>query len=98
MSTDILPAHFRELRGALLLELPGGSGAAALELRVEEVRLLPAHRLRPEPFSLQLRGPQAPLLPQATYGVVHPELGRIELFLVPLRSDAAGSVYEAVFN
>ena len=98
MSAEIVPAHFHELAQPLQVELPAGSRPARIEMTVEQVLPLPPHRLRAEPFSLRLRGPREPLLPQATYGVIHPQLGRIELFLVPLRLDAAGSLYEAVFN
>lgn len=95
MSIELRPAHFTALAAPLVVEVPS---VGALEMSVEEVKALPSHRMRAEPFSLQLRGPRAPLLPQAIYPVVHPSLGRLELFLVPIRSDGAGSVYEAVFN
>lgn len=49
-------------------------------------------------FSLVFRGPGAPWLPQATHRLVHPELGELDLFLVPLGPDAEGMRYEAVFG
>lgn len=93
MSAPLVPDDFRSLAAPLKLEAP-----APVELSVESVEDLPAHRLRPAPFSLVLRGPRAPLLPQATYALVHPRLGRIEVFLVPLGQDAQGTRYEATFN
>jgi hypothetical protein len=48
-------------------------------------------------FSLVFRGPVEPLLRQATYGVDHPEVGHLEIFLVPIGPDGAGMRYEAVF-
>ena len=45
-------------------------------------------------FSIVFSGPSEPILPQAIYGLEHPELGAFELFLVPI---AAGR-YEAVFT
>ena len=45
-------------------------------------------------FSIVFSGPPEPSLPQAIYGLEHPELGAFELFLVPI---AAGR-YEAVFT
>jgi hypothetical protein len=48
-------------------------------------------------FSLVFRGPAAPALPQATYGLSHAELGELELFLVPSGADADGVQYEAAF-
>lgn len=47
-------------------------------------------------FALVFRTPAT--LPQATYPVEHAVLGRIALFLVPVGRDAAGALYEAVFN
>jgi len=49
-------------------------------------------------FSLQFRGPLQPLLPQQIYPVEHDQLGRFDLFIVPIRRDAHGLYYEAVFN
>lgn len=48
-------------------------------------------------FSLMFRGPREIALPQATYrltgnGVAH------DIFIVPVAADAAGRLYEAVFN
>jgi hypothetical protein len=63
-----------------------------------EVREIPAGGPRSEPFAIILRGPIAPLLPQRTYAVVHPNLGRLELFLVPVKRVADGIEYEAIFN
>ena len=46
------------------------------------------------PFSLVFQGGPSPPLPQGTYRVEHPELGAIEIFLVPIAQDR----YEAVFT
>jgi len=51
-----------------------------------------------EQFSLHFRGPATPVLPQRIYRLDHPELGALEIFLVPIRRDAAGITYEAVFT
>lgn len=48
-------------------------------------------------FSLVFRGPVEPVLTQGTHGLVHTELGNLELFLVPLGPDADGMRYEAAF-
>jgi hypothetical protein len=48
-------------------------------------------------FSLFFRGRTAPLLPQATYSLSHPELGELDLFLVPIGADDDGVRYEAAF-
>jgi len=48
-------------------------------------------------FYLLFRGPK-PLLPQGIYRLAHPQLGEVDLFLVPIRQVRDGFVYEAVFN
>ena len=50
------------------------------------------------PFSLIYRGPLTPILPQRIYPVEHPELGTLELFLVPVGPEQGGMQYEAVFT
>jgi hypothetical protein len=52
----------------------------------------------PPPFSILFRGPLAPILPQQSYTIEHPTLGRFDLFLVPLGSDDRGARYEAAFT
>ena len=51
-----------------------------------------------EQFSLHFRGPMTPALPQQIYRLEHPQLGALEIFLVPIRRDASGMIYEAVFT
>ncbi len=53
------------------------------------------HQIR---FSLLFRGPHEPLLPQQTYPFAHNQLGAFDLFIVPIKRDADGLYYEAVFN
>src|SRR5690349_379134 len=94
----LLPDDFRALDAPLMVEDGATTSAAKVALTVESVDALPPHRMREAPFSLVLRGPRVPLLPQATYGLVHPRLGRVEVFLVPIAQDAQGARYEATFN
>lgn len=98
MADTLTPADFRALAAPLQLEANVAGASMTLQLGVEAVDALPAHRLRAEPFSLVLRGPPTPVLPQATYAVRHPRLGSIELFLVPLSQDAQATRYEVLFN
>jgi hypothetical protein len=49
------------------------------------------------PFSLLFRGPADPVLPQRIYRLEHESLGPLEIFIVPIARDDAGSTYEAVF-
>ena len=53
---------------------------------------------RRTPFSLVFRGPAGGALPQRIYRLEHPELGSLDVFLVPIGPDAGGMCYEAVFN
>jgi hypothetical protein len=50
------------------------------------------------PFTLLFRGPFEPILPQRIYALEHRELGKLELFLVPVGRDEHGTSYEAVFG
>ena len=50
------------------------------------------------PFSIVLRGPLQPLLPQQMYSFAHDELGDFDLFIVPVAQDESGTQYEAVFG
>lgn len=49
-------------------------------------------------FVVVLRGPLDPKLPQGTYQIDSRRLGAFELFLVPGRTTAAGTLYTATFN
>jgi hypothetical protein len=98
MDTTLVPGDFRSLDAPLTVELRVDGKPATIALAVESVEDLPPHRLRPAPFSLILRGPRTPLLPQATYALAHPRLGPVEVFLVPIAQDAQGARYEATFN
>jgi hypothetical protein len=49
------------------------------------------------PFRLLLRGPRDPLLAQRIYALAHDALGTLEIFIVPVARDEAGTDYEAIF-
>jgi hypothetical protein len=49
------------------------------------------------PFGLIFGGPPQPLLAQAIYRLTHAELGALEIFVVPLGQDEAGTTYQAIF-
>lgn len=74
------------------------AGERALELVLEECARLGEPALERVPFSLLFRGPREPVLAQRIYPLVHDELGRFELFLVPVAQDDDGTRYEAVFT
>jgi hypothetical protein len=50
-----------------------------------------------EPFRLAFLGPTDPALPQQTYRLEHDVLGTLDIFLVPIARNAAGTTYEAIF-
>jgi len=51
------------------------------------------------PFSLLFRGgPRDQYLPQRIYDLVHPELGTLSIFIVPVGPDEGAMRYEAVFT
>ena len=49
-------------------------------------------------FALLFVAPAGPWLPQATYPVVHPVLGAMEIFLVPVGPTQGGNGYHATFT
>ena len=66
-----------------------------LELvEVTELKVYP----RQEEFTLTFRGPLELFLGQGMRGFTHDQMGEFELFIVPIKQDAHGFYYEAVFN
>lgn len=51
-----------------------------------------------KPFSMLFRGPIGTAYPQRIYAFHHSELGDFSLFLVPIREDADGVVYESILG
>jgi hypothetical protein len=51
-----------------------------------------------ERFAIVFRGPNETLLGQGTRRFEHDEIGKFDLFLVPISRDEQGTYYEAVFN
>ena len=49
-------------------------------------------------FSLLFRGPLEPKLSQMIRHLEHPEVGGLDIFLVPVHEDDRGRSYEAIFN
>ena len=77
------------------------NSADPLELELVEVALRQSEPNEPtgmERFSLFFYGPATAFLPQQTYEVVHPEMGALLMFIVPIGQDQRGIKYEAVFN
>lgn len=81
------------------------ASSASLKLTLIEIRDLAQTGADKAPagcsegcFSLLFRGNDKYSLKQGTYLVEHPWLGSFALFLVPMKKNASGSTYEAVFN
>ena len=49
-------------------------------------------------FSLVFTGPPTPVLPQRIYRLEHPEMGSLDIFLVPIGIGPEGTRYQAIFN
>jgi hypothetical protein len=75
-------------------------GSSVLELKLVAVDILgkAPEEGRRVPFSAVFRGADEPILPQQIYPLEHPEMGRLEVFLVPIGPDNEGQRYELVFT
>ena len=61
---------------------------------VSELKMYPQQ----EEFTLTFRGPLNAFLDQGVRPFKHDQMGEFELFIVPIKQDAEGFYYEAVFN
>jgi len=68
-----------------------------VELELAEVSEIKLHNTQ-EQFAIVFRGPRDRFLGQGIRSLDHEKLGQSDLFLVPVREDAEGYYYEAVFN
>lgn len=68
-----------------------------VELDLIEVSELKVHPQQEE-FTIVLRGPLDVYLDQGARLLKHDQMGEFELFIVPIKQDAEGFYYEAVFN
>jgi hypothetical protein len=78
---------------------------AKLDEREVDLTLTEVKPYMPEPrqgnmerFSLFFAGPPEVFLPQQNFHIRHDGMGEFDIFLVPLRGDEKGYIYEAVFN
>ena len=68
--------------------------APAFDVTLVEVRAITREPGGRAPFSLVFQGGPTPPLPQRIHRVEHPDLGALDVFLVPVGADR----YEAVFT
>jgi hypothetical protein len=78
------------------------SGEMGVDLRLVAIRdLRTANDLRiresEDAFSLRFQGAPSTSLDQGTYALVHPRLGRVDLFLVPMGGGELPA-FEAIIN
>ena len=99
MLEDLTLATFTPLIGDTF-EIDAGGGTT-VPLTLIEARPTAVEgdtrRLR-DPFALLFRGPHAPVYAQQIIPLRNATLGVLELFLVPVKPDPEGSLYEAVFG
>ena len=100
MLDQVTHATFAAVLGsAFRLETtPGQVVSATLFEARELVDNRPASAAVRQPFSLLFRLPPGVRLPQRIYALEHDQLGRLDIFLVPVRQEAEGLVLEAIFN
>jgi hypothetical protein len=75
--------------------------SGTFEVKLIECRKLDSHgrsQGQREPFSLMFLGPRQPILPQRIYNFDFGQLGTLEIFIVPIGTDALGVRYQAVFT
>ena|SRR5436189_1970691 len=91
LTHEIFAKHANSKFQALLDE----QTSVELELTdVSDLKLYP-HQ---EEFAIVFRGPLDKYLGQGLCSFSHDQMGRFEIFLVPIKQDAQGLYYEAVFN
>jgi uncharacterized protein DUF6916 len=80
------------------VEFPNDTRVELRLRRVARVMESEAARFQRHPFSLFFIGPKSFRLQQFTYHVTHEQLDAMDVFLVPVGSDAETYQYEAVFT
>ena len=96
-------AAFEGLLGASFKVRPAGGGILKLTLRKAQSLSFstPPRAAGPrwEGFSLVFSGPSGQVLPQDTYSFEHEQVGRFDMFIVPIGQPPDGVPrYQAVFN
>lgn len=90
---QLKPDHFDALVGADL-----ALADSAFAFTVQAVKRLVSPSPRDQPFTLTLLAPAGTGGPQGTYTLLHPELGPLPMFLVPIATKDGRTSFEAVFN
>jgi len=78
-----------------------GVGESSIDLTLTDAtkqQMRPFPGMMREPFALIFRSGTPVVLPQRIYPFKHDEMGRFDIFIVPIGRDVQGVVYQAVFN
>lgn len=92
---DFAPLAQEQARFAATLE-----GEPGIELVLVEAKSF-GSKVEPDsgrPFACLFIGPAESVLTQGIYRLQNPEMGRLEIFLVPIGPHSEGMQYEAVFT
>lgn len=95
MSEDLLSPVFSERLNTKFRTRLADSREAEFELIQVEDRAAPSGY---ECFSLLFRAPRDTPAEQRIYRLDHEQMSATEIFLVPIRDEANGIIFEAVFN
>lgn len=96
LTLDRLVASDFETRLGTVFTMTSDNRETPIEL--VEVTTGPPRAEGRQPFSLVFRGPANEVWPQRMYRIAVPDLGEMDVFLVPIGPDSAGQRYEAVFG
>jgi hypothetical protein len=99
---NVTAADFAPLVGTpFQVDLAKAGSTLIMLVQAQEIhrQLPPGFRAPPrQPFSLVFQGPGSIRLPQDTYHLLHPMIGAIDLFLVPIGQRGPISHYQAIFG
>ena len=98
MSVELRDEAFEPHVGSAFTATPSLDGFEALELELASVEESPHARPDHPAFSLLFLSRAADHLPQQIFTLSHPEVGELDLFLVPLGPKDGRMQYEAVIN
>jgi len=87
-------AFAQQANSKFQVEVDENTGVELELAEVSELKVYPQQ----EEFVLLFRGPVDVFLGQGARNFSHDQMGQFELFIVPVRQDAQGFYYEAVFN
>ena len=99
MSARPTEEDFRKHEGTKFRVLVEAPTPFELELtQVLSYNPQPNEQQNMERFSLRFAGPGDVMLRQGTYPFAHPELGELQLFIVPIGRNEHSFKYEVIFN